>query len=453
MAKVLLIQPSSVRNRKEPGIDSAMPLGLIYVGSSLEKYNHKVKILDRDLYPSNEHLKNILKDGWDFVGLNTFTNPMLYDAIDVSKIVKENSNSIVIWGGFHVMSLPEITLKNPYVDYIIKGEVEESFPKVLELYERGKDFSRLRGVNLNLPAPPPDIDKVPIPNYNLIEIDKYSDFPISTSRGCPYKCTFCYNSYGDKSMKPYRNLDVDKTIELIRDIVYKYKRKVFTIVDDNFPSDKERMKKVCGEIAKLDINFNAFCRANNATEEILSYLKKSGCWQVDMGIESGSQRILNLLNKGTTVEINKQAIRNCKKVGIVCNCLIMIGIPTETEEDIKMTEKLIRDTKPQIGGCQIFYPLPRTKIWDFCKEKGWIKEPETLEQWADLYPLDFIEPKVNFSEISNEDLINYKIKLDKLLNKWKYVKKTLLYLKNGRFPSYERVWRVLKIKLNINKSI
>ena len=452
MAKVLLIQPSSIRNRKEAEINVPMPLVLIYVGSSLEQHEHKVRIIDRDLHPSNEELKEILKEEWDFVGLSTFTNPSLYDAIDVSKLVKENSNSIVVWGGFHVMSLPEITLKSPYVDYILRGEVEETFPKVLELYEKGKDFSKLRGVNLNPLAPPPDLDKIPLPNYNLIELDKYADFSISTSRGCPYRCAFCFNGYEDnKNMKPYRNLDLDKTVELIKDIVHKYKRKIFTIVDDNFPSDKERMKRICDEISKLNINFNAFCRANNADDETLSYFKKSGCWQVDMGIESGSQRILKLLNKGTTVEMNKQAIKNCKKWGIICNRLIMIGMPTETLEDIKMTEELIKETNPQMGGSSIFYLLPKTKMWDFCKERWELKEPETLEQWADLYPIDWCEPKTNFSELSNEEIKAYKIKLDRLLTRWKYIKKMKLYLKNGRFPSYSRILWVLKEKIKINK--
>jgi radical SAM superfamily enzyme YgiQ (UPF0313 family) len=413
-----------------------------------------VRILDRDLHPSNEELKEILKEEWDFVGLSTLTSPALYDAIDVSKFVKENSNSTVVWGGFHVMSLPELTLKNPYVDYIIRGEVEETFPKVLELYEKGKDFSKLRGVNLNPPAPPPDLDKIPIPNYDLVELDKYADFPVSTSRGCPYRCSFCYNSYGDKSMKPYRNLDFQKSIELIKNIAYKYKRKIFTIVDDNFPSDIERMKKICDEIAKLNINFNIFCRANNATTEILSYLKKSGCWQVNIGIESGSQRILNLLNKASTVEMNKEAIRNCKKVGMRSFCSIMIGIPTQTLEDIKMTENLIRETKPDSGGVAILCLLPRTTLFDECKKKGLIKEPETLEQWADLVPFGYYEPKTNFSELSDEELMTYRIKLEKLLNKWKYIGKMKLYLKHGRFPSYRRILGILGIlmeKAKINK--
>jgi anaerobic magnesium-protoporphyrin IX monomethyl ester cyclase len=452
MAKVLLIQPSSIRNRKEAEVNVSMPLGLVNVGSSLEMHGHKVKILDRALHPLNEELKEILKENWDFVGLSSFTNPSLYDAIDVSKFIKENSNSIVVWGGFHVMSLPEVTLKNPYVDYIIRGESEETFPKILELYEKGKDFSKLRGVNLNPPALPPDLDKIPIPNYNLLELDKYADFSISTSRGCPYRCNFCYNGYGDnKIMKPYRPLDFDKTIQLIKDVVYKYKRNVFTIIDDNFPSDKQRMKKICDEISKLGVNFNAFCRANNADEETLTYLKKSGCWQVDIGVESGSDRILELLNKGTTAEINKKAIRNCKKVGIMCNCLIMLGMPTETLEDVKMTEDLIKEVRPQNGGSSIFYLLPKTKMWDFCKEKWGLEEPKTLEEWADLFPMNWCEPKTNFSEMSNKEIKDYQVKLDKLLTKWKYFKKIKLYIKNGRRPSYRRVLGVLREKMKLKE--
>jgi anaerobic magnesium-protoporphyrin IX monomethyl ester cyclase len=447
MAKILLIQPSSIRNRKETEKDASIPLGLIYIGSALEKANHEVKILDRDLHPSNEYLKQLLDKGYDFVGLGVFTNPMLYDAIDVSKFVKENSKAIVLWGGFHVMSLPEITLKNPYVDHIIRGEGEETIVKIVELYDKKKSFSKLKGVDLNPLACPPNLENVPIPNYNLVELENYADFPVSTSRGCPYKCSFCYNSYGLESMKPYRNLEFQKSIELIRDIAYKYKRKTFTIVDDNFPSDRERMKKICDEIAGLDIRFNAFCRANYANPEILSYMKKSGCWQVDIGVESGSQRILNLLNKATTVEMNKQAIKNCKKVGIMSNCLLMLGMPTETREEMKMTERFIKETKPDFGGVSIFYLLPRTKLFDECKKKGMISEPTTIEGWADLYPINFCEPKTNFSELSNEELVEYRKKLLSLLNQGRYLKKTWLYIKNRRLPSYERILEVLKAKL------
>jgi len=234
---------------------------------------------------------------------------------------------------------------------------------------------------------------------------------------------------------------------LIKDIVYKYKRKTFTIVDDNFPSDKERLKKIGDEIAKLDIRFNAFSRANYCDIKTLSYMKKCGCWQVDIGVESGSQRILNFLNKGTTVKINAEAIKNCRKVGIFSNCLLMIGIPTETKEEIKMTGEFVIRAKPDMGGAAIFYLLPRTKLWDYCKERRWIKDPETLEGWADLYPIDFIKPMTNFSEASNEDLLEYQTKLNKILNRGRYIKKMKLYFNNRRIPSNERVLKVLKLKL------
>ena len=428
-------------------MDLSMPLGLIYLGSMIEKSNYEVKILDRNLHPSTKYLMHLLKEGWDFVGLATFTNPMLYDAIDVSRIVKENSSSIVIWGGFHVMSVPETTLKHPYVDYILRGEAEESFIKMLRLYEQGKDFSKLEGINLNPLACPPNIEEVPIPNYGLMDLKKYSDFPISTSRGCPYKCSFCYNSYGSKSMKPYRDISIERSIELIEDIVYKYKRKTFTIVDDNFPSDKKRLKTICDAVSKLDIKFNAFSRANYCDTKTLTYMKKCGCWQIDIGVESGNQRILNLLKKGTTVQMNAQAISNCKKVGIFSNALLMIGIPTETNAEIMDTFKFVLKTKPDMGGAAIFYLLPRTKLWDFCKREGWISEPETLEGWADLYPVDFTTPKTNFSEVSNKELLEIRENMNKILNKRRYLKKLKLYLMNKRFPSAERIIQVFKTKL------
>lgn len=441
MSKILLVQPNE--EGKETS-DASMPLGLIYIGTALEEKKHQVMILDRNLNYSNEYFLSLLKSNYDFVGIGTYTGKMLYDAIEVSKMVKENSNSIVIWGGFHPTIVPEQTLKNSYVDYIIRGEGEETFLKVLELYEKGKDFSKLNGVNLNPMANPPDINKLPLPNYNLIDLDKYSHFYASTSRGCPYKCTFCYNSYGIESIKPYRNLDFDKALQLLEDIVYKYKRKTFTIVDDNFPSDRERMKKICDKIKSLGIKFDAFSRANYCDIETLSYLKKAGCWQVQIGIESGSQRILNFLKKGTTVEMNAEAIKNCKRVGIFSHTSFMIGLPTETFEDLKETARFIETHKPDLGGVGIFHPFPKTKLWDYCEEKKLIKEPQTTEEWAKNYPTNFSEVNMNVSEISDEELRNYNQYLNEFINRGRYFKKVILYLKNGRFPDYRRVLSTIK---------
>lgn len=170
MSKILLIQPNLERFQEKLTLDPGMPIGLIYLGTALKDKGHEVRILDRNVYPSNEYLKKLLMKDYDFVGVGSYTSKMLYDALDVSKIVKENSNSIVIWGGFHATIVPEQTTKNPYIDYIIRGEAEEIFLKILDLYEKKKDFSKIKGVNLNPPACPPNINELPEIDYSLVEL-------------------------------------------------------------------------------------------------------------------------------------------------------------------------------------------------------------------------------------------------------------------------------------------
>jgi len=452
MVKILLIQPSEFKILNEKKVDNAasMPIGLIYIGSYLKNNGHHVKILDRNLYPSNELLKNILKAGYDFVGISTFTSQMLHDALEVSKITKENSNSIVIWGGLHPTIMPKQTLENPYIDHVVKGEGEEIIVEMAKLYEEGKSLKKIKGIDLNPLGNPPDINKMPIPDYDLIETKKYNNFFISTSRGCPYKCTFCYNSSGCDIVKPYRNLTYENSVKLIEYLATKYKKRTFTIIDDNFPSDREKIKKMSFELKKMGLKFDALSRANYCDLETLSYMKKAGCWQVQIGVESGSQRILNFIKKGTSVEMNANAIKNCKKVGIVVHTAFMLGLPTETIEEIKMTLNFIKKTKPDLGGAGIFQPLPKTKLWDYCIEKKLIKEPQSVEEWANAYPPIFNQVKMKVNSISEKTIMHYYREMNKEINKRRYLKKIILYAKNGRIPDYRRVLSSIKQLIGIN---
>ncbi len=445
MAKILLVQPSFAKKTANP-YPPAMPLGLLYIGTVLKKNNHNVKILDRNLKPSDKYFKELLKNNYDFVGIGTFTGKMLYDAIDISKMTKENSDSIVVWGSFHPTIVPEQTLANPYVDYIIRGEAEETFLKMVELYDKKQDFSKLNGVNLNPDAIPPDINKLPFPDYDLIDVNAYDTFFISTSRGCPFKCTFCYNSYGSRSVKPYRDLSAEKTIKLIEYLTLKYKKSTITIPDDNFPSNRERLKKVANGIKKLDLKIYTFCRSNYADLETLNDLKKAGIWAVQIGIESGSQRILDFLNKATTVEMNANAIKNCRKIGIWSDTGFMLGIPTEKIQDMNATLKFIKQNKPDSGGMNIFHPFPKTKLWDYCIEKKLLKPPATTEEWAAHYSMNDVD--MNVSEHPDKILLDYAKIGNQMLNKNKYLKKTLLYLRARRIPNIKRVLFAIKTKIN-----
>lgn len=443
MTKILLIQPNEEGRKLS---DASMPLGLIYIGTYLKNRGNKIKILDRNFDYSDEYLKSVLKKEYDFVGIGTFTGRMLLDAIHVSKIVKSVAKSVVIWGGFHPTIDPENTLKNEFIDHIIRGEGEETFQEVIEHYEAGKDYSQIKGVDLNPPRMPPDIENLPLPDYDLIDIKKYPHFYVSTSRGCPFQCTFCYNSYGKESVKPYRNMSVDKSVELIRLVVEKYKKKTFTIVDDNFPSNKERLRMICEKIKGLKIRFDTFCRADYATDdEILKILKEAGCWQIQMGIETGSQEMLDFLDKRTTVKTNSEGIENCRKFGIMCHGSFMMGLPGENINQLEETIEFIKKNKPDLGGIGIFHPFPKTKLWDYCLERELLKKvPSTLEEWADAYPTSFIGTKMNVSSIPDEVLIKKQREINYLINKGRYSKKLIMYLKEGRLPTFKRVLSTLR---------
>ena len=443
MGKILLIQPAFSKDSSP-----SMPLGLIYIATLLKNNGHKVKILDRTVNNSDKYLEFLLKKNYDFVGIGTFTGPMLFDAIKISKMTKDFSSSIVVWGSFHPTIMPEQTLEQKYVDYIVRGEGEETFLQMVELYDKKKSFSKLNGVNLNPLAKPIDINSMPFPDYDLINVKDYDEFFILTSRGCPYRCNFCYNSYDKNCIKPFRNLEANKTIKLIETLTSKYNKKTFTIPDDNFPSDIKRLKNISNGIKKLGLSFYCLSRANYANLETLSYLKKAGAWNIGIGIESGSQKILNFLKKGTTVQMNSNAVKNMKKVGIASEGSFMIGLPTETLDDINQTWDFIKKNKLDNGGVKIYQPFPKTKLWDYCVEKNMIKDiPKTIEDWATRYVEGFDKVVINVSEVSNGILTNYHKQMNDLLKKGILVKKVFHYIKHNRIPPLNKIYSGIKNKL------
>jgi len=206
------------------------------------------------------------------------------------------------------------------------------------------------------------------------------------------------------------------------------------------------MYEICTAIKNLDVRFDTFSRANYCDLKTLNLLKKSGCWQIQIGVESGSQRILDFLKKGTSVEMNAEAIKNCRKIGIFSHCAFMIGIPTETEEDLKKTYYFIQKNKPDLGGAGFFIPFPKTVLWDYCVKEKLIDIPNSIEEWAGKYK-GFDKLNVNVSNIPNNILIKYSREMNYILNKRRYIKKFFLYIKNRRLPDYRRVVSTVKEKI------
>lgn len=360
------------------------PLNLGYIASYLEKNNVEVRIIDQ---LAQENVKReISKFEPDIAGI-TATTPLIHDAYKIADKCKKDGILTVI-GGPHVSVLPEEALQ--HVDIVVKGEGELALLDIVK--------SNIRSGVVSYPYIK-DIDDIPPPARHLMKMDFYlrskdrlkdtylyfvpphtKVAAMLTSRGCPFSCTFCHNTWGGI---PYRFNSAKRVISEIDDLIRVYGVEAIFFIEDNFFVKKSRLKKICElmKMNKFEIIWGCNARVTDVSESNLQIVKDAGCKQVTFGFESGSQRILDILNKGTTVEQNQKAIDLCKKVGVIPQGTFMIGNPTETIEDIKKTQQFIMESGVENPGICITTPFPGTELWNWCDDEGLI--PESLN-WSDF---------------------------------------------------------------------
>jgi len=448
MAKVLLVQGNyDTEHSKDQ--NPWMPIALVELATFIkEKGNHEAKILDRNIYYDNNRLIQILrKFSPDIVGMTCYTSPGIKDIMQVAKIVKENSNALVIIGGTHATLEPKSLLDFSYIDYVVKGEGEEALLEICELIDKKKadrkNILKIKNVNYNAIRPFIDLNSLPVPNYGLLEIKKYPIATFYTSRGCPGRCRFCYNLG-----KRLRFYNTEKVIETITGILDKYKIREFTIADDNFANLSQRTTKICKAIEKYNAIFHIFLRVDQVHDKVMRELKRAGCWAIQFGFESGSQRILDFMRKDTTMEQNINAVKQCRKYKMFVDGSFMTGLPTETFQDMNQTVEFIKKYKPDSVDLKVFKPFPSTELFDYCIKNKLIKNPTNLVEWIDFCDLKTGEP--NVSKIPT----NLMLKTIKEVSKTSYniyLKKTLLLLAGGHLDyTLYKLKRVLKQKLGLS---
>ncbi|MFA5020221.1 MAG: radical SAM protein [Candidatus Pacearchaeota archaeon] len=453
MAKVLLVQPHN--NLKDKTEILAPPSSLIYVATAIE-HKHPVKIYDRNLSYDDEAFLSYLKEyNPDIIGFTAMTSTILYDIMHLGPIIKkEFPKAITIVGGVHPTIEPDSLLNEPYIDYILRGEGEEAFLEFCDTFDKNpRKLGTLKNINKNPMRPFLDINKLKFPNYSLVDVSKYSQFFIITGRGCPGTCTFCYNlgMWGKDGSPCVRVYDIEKTKMLFKELIEKHNIVDFTIGDENFITFKERsieVGKFLRDNYKGKINFLIFGRADfmKINEESLPILRDAGCHTIQMGSESGSQRILDFLNKRISVKTQAEAMDICRRNKIFSDASFMVGIPTETYEDMELTEKFLKETKPDISDIKVFNPIPGTKIFDDLVAQGKIKKPVTLEEWAE-WTGNWRDMKHNFSEVSDEVLEKMASRLWAQNYYRGRIKKALYWIKMGRFR-----YVLKKVKINLFKN-
>lgn len=395
MAKVALVCPAKKSIPKPP-------LNLAYIASYLEKNNTDVVIIDRIAGQDVE--KELIKHNPEFVGLTAMTS-WAPDAYEVAKFVRENLKAKVIMGGVHSNIMTEEALE--HVDIVVKGEGEKAMLDIVQ----NKIDSRI----VSLPYIK-NLDELPMPAYHMLDMDFYlSDkdaiiglkidrvATMITSRGCPYRCFYCYNS---KHPAPVQYHSPERVFNEIKYLKGKYNIKGITFLDDEFVSNRRRIREICELMIKEGLNTIRWeCQANSkfADLDLFILMHKAGCVSMQFGFESGSQRILDFLKKGkNTVKENRTAVQVCNEAGIKVRGLFMMGSPTETLEDIEATERFIDEN--DIGYVEIYMtlPLPGSELWE------WSIEHNIIPDDIDYSKMTFAEGGVIACDTIDWDVIRAK---------------------------------------------
>lgn len=376
------------------------PLGLMYLASYLRNNlkDVNIKILDTRIFKDyrKELVNNLKVFNPSIVGISAVTmeaNSMH----EIAGIVKEMiPGSYVIAGGPHPTSFLRRTLEDRNIDYVVKGEGEVTFYELVKTLSEGDDVSRVRGIafrkNGDLIQTEQqefikNLDSVPFPAWDLIDVDAYRKFysmsprgkrrymVIYTSRACPYQCIYCHNMFGKK----FRARSPENVIGEI-DILYnKYGIKELEVVDDIFNLDVERAERICDMIIErrydLRIAFPNGLRSDRLDKHLLEKMRRAGTVFISFAIESASPRIQKLIKKNLRIEKAKEAIENAVRLGIFSNGFFMLGFPTETEEEVRETIRFAVGSNLHSAYFFIVTPHEGTELFEMVPELKTKKVP------------------------------------------------------------------------------
>jgi len=392
--KVCLLSPPYNSAVKSVVGVSSPPLGLAYIASML-KQNHDVKIIDSNIlsYTLEDVERELRSFNPDIVGITSVT-PSIYEAYKVAKTAKKvNENCTVVLGGPHATFMSRQTLKEcEHIDIIVKGEGEETTKELVEKIKEGAPLDEVKGITfrkenkvIDTKLRPfiKDIDVIPFPSWDLLPMHLYKFNRVKyitmlTSRGCPFKCSFCSSSrlFGGY----WRGRSPENVIEEMRVVYEKYKIRNIEFVDDTFTLDQKRAERICDEIIEegLDVTWGASSRVDTLSKRLVEKMKKAGCWIIFLGIESGSQKILDAIGKRITLEQIRRAVKILKDVGIQVLGSFIIGFLQDTKETIKETIKFAKSLNLDYAEFSILTPYPGTPIYDYAKKNGML----LTEDWS-----------------------------------------------------------------------
>lgn len=430
-------------------LNSVPPLALLYLATALKQKGHGSKILHYSSSDLDKVIQEVEEYKPDLVGMSVFTGYNNEQYVELSKDLKAKGYKIA-WGNAHPSLLPEQALAEDFIDFVIFSEGEETIVELVEKMGEPAEYGSIKGIGYkdgnNRPVINPKREFVNIDDYmidwSLIDLEKYlipyfsgrynRVMVVTTSRGCPHNCQFCYNLVFNN--RRWRAHSVEKLVENLEPLIKKYNIDGIRFLDDNFFVNKERAFEI---VERLGLPYFAEARTEYVNEEFVERLKKTKCQEIMFGFESGSDRIMKeVIQKGTGKAEVINAVKCLKGSGIMISGSVVFGFPSETKEEYKMTMNYIIELlkiNPNLAfTCGWFLPFPGVGLYQKAIESGF-KPPARIGDW-DMFDRWRSDYKMAWIDWDYEQAVKYSREIINLL--------ALTYKRN--IPVFKQLitWRV-----------
>lgn len=405
------------------------PLGIAYLAGYLQNEQIDVAIIDAPA--ENKSIDDVIQEikdnGYSLVGISMLTPSFRVVKALCDRIKAHLPELTIILGGPHCTALPEKTLAEiSSADLVCFGEGEKTITEVAR-DRHSNDLKPIKGIcyrdksgkiKKNDPRPfIKNIDEIPSPARHLLPMEKYhltasrvandSYCPtIIVARGCPFGCTYCSHTYGRK----IRHHSIERIISEIKYLMSEYRISQLNIEADTLTANKKFITNLCNTLIETGISkkikWTCESRVDTVTEDLLVLMKNAGCWQISYGIETGNQRLLDMINKSVTLEQVEETVRLTHRAGISIRGFFMLGLPSETRKESMETIDFAIKLNPQWAQFTITIPYPGTPMFDQLDREGKIrtydwKEYNTWSGWKKDSQIPFVAEGRTPEELTN----------------------------------------------------